>query len=457
MKRKANNGILIQVLTLGLLHSSSGYQSCRLPFCLANKRNTQPTPSLWATVEGTISNFNTEEGNNHPLKITTLDSFFPHHKPRNGRRENKALHDIEFLRKRTSDLLKTTEYCITGSECPIDHNLGRHMKVEKKTFHFLMDGWALSGAPDAIEQSRHLLERLEQLGSFYRLSTGTSKNLQPDVRSYTKFINTISRNGDMKAGQEAEAVLMKMKDLYQQHVNSNPELASSIKPNSYTFTAVIQAHCNANTYESAERAVELTERMVDKYQRGDPDVIPTFRAFNHAIRAFGKHGQAERAEEIFARMVSLYESGIPEAKPRIINYNALISAWANCKREGSAQRAEQVLDRMQANNIEPTTVSYNAVLDAFAKSGDAAEKAEELLIKMEGTTKPNTRSFNSVMNAWAKSRHPEAATKAQNLLYLMERRYEDGDKDVRPDVHSFCTVINGTFEEESDYCSFGGH
>ena len=440
MKSKTN-GILI--LTIGLLQSSSGYQSRRLPFCVHNNHNRQRTSNLWATVEGTIPSSNTEEGNDHPLKITTLDSFLPP-KPRNGRRENKALHDIDFLRKRTSDLLKTTEYCITGSD-PVDHNLGRHMKIEKKTFHFLMDGWALSGAPDAIEQSKQLLERLEQLGNFYRLSSGTNKNLQPDVRSYTKFINTISRNGDMNAGHEAEEVLMKMKDLYQQHVNSNPELASSIKPNSYTFTAVIQAHCNANTYESAERAVELTERMVDKYQRGDPDVTPTYKAFNHAIRAFGKHGQAERAEEIFARMVSLYESGIPEAKPRIINYNALISAWANCKWEGSAQRAEQVLDRMQADNIEPTTVSYNAVLDAFAKSGDAAEKAEELLIKMERTTKPNTRSFNSVMNAWAKSRHPDAASKAQNLLDLMERRYEDGDKDVRPDVHSFCTVINGTF------------
>ena len=57
-----------------------------------------------------------------------------------------------------------------------------------------------------------------------------------------------------------------------------------------------------------------------------------------------------------------------------------------------------------------------------------------------------TYSFSVLSpTAWAKSRDADAALNAEDLLELMEKRYEEGDKDVRPDVHSFCTVINGEF------------
>jgi pentatricopeptide repeat protein len=56
------------------------------------------------------------------------------------------------------------------------------------------------------------------------------------------------------------------------------------------------------------------------------------------------------------------------------------------------------------------------------------------------------RSFNSVINAYAKSRDADAAIKAQDMLDLMEKLHEQGNEEIRPDVHSFCTVINGTLQ-----------
>jgi len=141
-------------------------------------------------------------------------------------------------------------------------------------------------------------------------------------------------------------------------------------------------------------------------------------------------------------MEQLYRSGIAEAKPNAYNYNALISAWAAA---GNAETAKQVLERMQ-RVVKPTVVSFNAVIDAYAKAGQA-QAAEELLRHMmdddDSLPSPNTRSFNSVINAWAKSGEEGAATHAEELLDLMEKGYEEGNNDVRPDVHSFCTVING--------------
>jgi hypothetical protein len=208
--------------------------------------------------------------------------------------------------------------------------------------------------------------------------------------------------------------------------------------------------------------------MIRKYRSGDPDVVPNARSFNAAISAYAKcdsPGAAQQAEHLLNQMDGLYMSGLEEAKPNSFNYNSLISAWANCNDEGSAQRAAEILERMEQCyaygdvSCKPTTVSFNAVIDAYAKSGlpDAAERAEDVLIRMEklyqegGDVKPNTRSFNSVMNAWAKSGRDDAALKAQDLLEYMQRLYKEGNNAVRPDAHSFCTVINGT------WMLLGGH
>jgi hypothetical protein len=84
---------------------------------------------------------------------------------------------------------------------------------------------------------------------------------------------------------------------------------------------------------------------------------------------------------------------------------------------------------------------------------------EELYSSGENVhAKPNVRSFNSVLNAWAKSGQPDAANKAQDMLNRMELLYNQQIRSgsslasaaatadiIRPDVHSFCTVINGTY------------
>lgn len=375
------------------------------------------------------------------IAITPLSgsSALTSHTKRSKRSGNKAMQEPQFLRKRTADLLKATE---KGSNISAPELIGKHMKVEKKTFHFLLDAWAFSGEPDASDQALQLLERMENLSP--------GRVVQPDVRSYTKTINAIARSASANAGDQAEAVLAKLKDLYKKDMQTKPDEAAALKPNSYTYTAVVQAHASSGAPGSAERAEQLTEKMVDKYQRGDNEVKPTAKAFNAVIRAYGKEGRADAAERVFQRMEQLYMSGIKEAKPKAVNYNALISAWANCEREESAERAKNVLESMERlylagdKDVKPTVVSFNAVIDAYAKAGKAQE-AEELLRQMgtENSPSPNTRSFNSVINAWAKSRIDEAAMHAEELLDLMEKRYEEGNSEVRPDVHSFCTVING--------------
>lgn len=424
------------------------------PIPLQVTMDSSPSTGFIEDAKEDNTNENNEDTSRDPIKPEQF-----HHSNSNGKRRpqrnNVAMGDTAFLRKRTTDLLRVTsgEFLSNTSDMESNHNnsLSRRMKVGRKTFNFLIDAWAFSGELDAADHALRLLERME----FLQDCSPDFISSAPDVRSYTKVINAISRSARPDAGDIAEEILNKMEYLYSSGANL------SAKPNTFTYTTVIEAYANSGSEGSAEKAEAILDRMIARFQAGDTDVTPTARSFNAAITAYGKcggSGAAQRAEEIFHRMDAIYMSGIEEAKPSTFNYNALITALANSGEEGSAQRAAEVLERMEQCyasgdlDCRPTTVSFNAVIDAYAKSGEehSASRAEQVLRHMEDLyesgeeVRPNTRSFNSVLNAYAKSGEETGALKAQDLLDFMSSLYERGNEAVRPDVHSYCTVINGT-------------
>jgi len=382
----------------------------------------------------------------------------------NWRRDNPAMGDLGFLRKRTDSLLTSTYHLpatvnMDGSEHQSE-DLVRRFKKDKKTFHFLMDAWAFSGEEDSVDQAVSLLNRMEELSQ--EVGSMTSHLIRPDVRSYTKVINAIARSAQPSSGEMAENILKKMEEKCLAGENW------ALRPNTHTYTAAAEAHANSGVPGSAQSAEEICNVMLLKFEGGDADVRPTARCFNAAISAYAKsaeEGAADRAQYLFDRMEETYkETGMEDVKPNRFNYNSLISAWANCVEVGSAHQAEFVLAKMEDqhqqmslhgntdDSCKPTTISYNSVIDAYAKSGEegSEEKAEQLLRRMEQLylsgenrdAKPNVRSFNSVINAWAKSGREDAAYKAEEILELMEKLFREGNTGVRPDVHSFCTVIN---------------
>ncbi|CAB9519362.1 Pentatricopeptide repeat-containing protein [Seminavis robusta] len=414
----------------------------------------------------------------------------------NKSRLNPAMGDPAFLRKRTEKLLALDTTTTFGGDSQ-SHNRNtissRGMKVNRNTFHFLIDAWAFSGELDATTQAMALLKKMEQLS----FTGGGMASVIPDVRSYTKVMNAMARSATPRAGEMAHEILDKMNYLYQSGENV------AVHPNTFTYTAVVEAYANSGDAHNAER---ICERMVELYLLDDDqDVRPTSRAFNAVINAYAKRGDAERADDVFRRMESVYlTTGLEQVKPNAYNYNSLISAWANCGQEGAAQRAEQVLERMEAAykggdddddsnlkmTMKPTTVTYNAVIDAYSKvrthqdpqhqqqhhqqdeyqwdddmpqqqysAEQVGEKAENILRHMEALynsgenvdAKPNVRSYNTVINVWAKSQSDIGAKRAEEILDLMERMFKGGDSSVAPDVHSFSTVINAWARSQKEH------
>jgi pentatricopeptide repeat protein len=93
-----------------------------------------------------------------------------------------------------------------------------------------------------------------------------------------------------------------------------------------------------------------------------------------------------------------------------------------------------MLLRMEAAGVSPNTVTYNALLDAYAKARDL-KACENMLLRMEAAgVRPDTVTYTALLDAYAKARDLKAC---ENMLLRMEAA------GVSPDTVTFSTLLKG--------------
>lgn len=77
----------------------------------------------------------------------------------------------------------------------------------------------------------------------------------------------------------------------------------------------------------------------------------------------------------------------------------------------------------------------------------AAERAEQILQHMDQlysdrktSIKADSYSYNTVLNAWAKSGQVGAPQRAERILTIMENKFRNGDKTLKPNTRTYTTV-----------------
>ena len=148
---------------------------------------------------------------------------------------------------------------------------------------------------------------------------------------------------------------------------------------------------------AAPQNAERVLRMIRK---------PNRIAYNSVLTAYAKHGQVEDALRILQEMPS----------PELQDYNAVLAAHAKC---GHARHAESLLREMMNAGMEPDLISYNCVLNAWAKS-DEKGAAERALAILESLPSPNARSYSSVATAFLQN------GAVQEVHGLLRRANESG-------------------------------
>jgi len=201
----------------------------------------------------------------------------------------------------------------------------------------------------------------------------------------------------------------------------------SIQPDVKTYTTVIKAWSKSNATDAPEQCQRLLDEMTKATTT--TTLEPNMVAYSAVMDAYARRGRAKEAEQVLRQMMMNGD----EIEPSTRSFNIVLNAWSKsslnknnnnvtddialqqCKRllEEMKQRASIVDDANQNAVVAPNTVTYDTIIHAYASRGRARE-AEELLREMMKM----------------------ASTTARGI--------------VKPDVRSFNVVLNAWSKSDAD-------
>ena len=147
-------------------------------------------------------------------------------------------------------------------------------------------------------------------------------------------------------------------------------------------------------------------------------------------------------------MHDLYDAGELDEPPSVISYSTVLDACAKSNYRDAGDRAELILRQMQNKGVEPNTVSYNSVIDAYVRSG-RFDRAECLLSEMHGASlqgnldvKPMSQTYTVVLSGLSKTKSKNAGERGEKLLNLMKDLARSGELDQAPNIFAFNSVLD---------------
>lgn len=298
-------------------------------------------------------------------------------------------------------------------------------------------------------------------------------SLKPNTVAFNTCIHSWATSGKGREGAlRAQELLLQLESLSESgeldlpidhpcgtNTDGNTEMDTSLKPNVRTYSMVMNAWANVAKVgrESGLDAASRCEDILMKMEvRGaiDSSIRPNLVAYVTSISAWantkGVEYAASKAENILNRMIDLYynedTSELPQLDGDVMNanhdapFNSVITAYARSSDTCAAERALAVLERLEASPIQPSTTSYNAVLDVCAKHGEP-DRALEILDKMKTMSIPvDTTSYDTILNAFAKHDKAGSAERAYDFLRQLEQ--SSSESQFSPSAWSYATVIN---------------
>lgn len=297
----------------------------------------------------------------------------------------------------------------------LDHE---YIEPDGISYNGVVDAWAHSGKPEAIQKVKQIWQHMEQL-----YAEDPDREIKPTIRTVNSIIQAHTRqvqdalesrdlDAARQAAKEAEEFLDLMKERYEQ--TQDPDHM----PDAVTYTAVMDAYGRCGRYHSTLKAKALLEDLIDAYQQsGNPRQKPNVRTYTSLITAWSKTKSPDSTVEAERLVKEMWDSEDRDLQPNARTYTSLIHAWARSMDNNKAQRVLKVLQTMKAKHeqtkkpdLKPTLVTYNTALDACARcQGDLTQQTDALKIafailkavQQDPSIEANSLTFSTLLRAVA--------------------------------------------------------
>jgi pentatricopeptide repeat protein len=336
-----------------------------------------------------------------------------------------------------------------------EEQYNKHMAPDRVCYNVVMSTWANNAShPQALNEIHKLITRLSRLSKI----TGDTERYQPDTRSFNTLIEAyanlaaagLRRNHQWKGITQNDTLTQKSPGFKAEKVLR------------YMYSSYVQ---------SKDDGIDLED------SNGDSDgvgVQPNVKSYNCLVKVFSNLGMPERAEAVLMSMLreKIMDENIKmddfpimnSVPPDRVTFNSVINAWAKSGRPKAGERAEALLGYMHGPNdgfwlhdgrfdglFQANSLSYNSVMNAWSQSGSprGSERAEQILDHMltlpaDSIGRPNGISFSTAIYACIKNNAPE---RAQRILRKMEALLDDENFDDSGNVPPISQLL--------DFC-YGG-
>lgn len=281
------------------------------------------------------------------------------------------------------------------------------------------------------------------------------ESVTPSLTIYNTVLNAYANSFERGAPRRAEMLLDRMKNL--SSTGENPD----IEPDIVSISTVMACHARSRKRANAIRAEELLDEAIKSYSLGNAKMKPDSIMFNCAILAWAQCSStardewdrcgrlleppAERAEMLLHKLLDLSRSGTLEIAPVAQTVNLVLDGWAKSAREDAGDRALRLMRDMPNFGVTADECSYNSVLNAMSKQGDAQSIEKALTIFRElqtlsssgenGRLTISDLSYNVMITVYGRSDDKDGARHAESLLRSME------DNGVQPTIITYNSCI----------------
>lgn len=332
------------------------------------------------------------------------------------------------------------------------------------TYRLLFTSWSNSRQKGAGKRAVELLQ---------------SCPVEPDTLCCNMVLNALANEGDY---QMAEKILM--------------ETLRAKKADRVSIYTIFKAHEKAGTKEAAFRAQEFLGRIDSGADNNNDDDdallrlprkfnLPNARTYASVIGMWAKLGHSQRALDLLdeleikagqpggrrfradqicyqAVIGSLSKGSTKQAKGNAekaqellesmslrfrlnaVTCNTVIKCWTRSNNPAAAK--ENVLHRMLDWRVSPDVVSYNTIIQSYARLG-MVQEAEDLFHELlhsasdDSEVTPNSRTFTAMMMALSTKKSIQSAEKAEYLLATMIQKHQEDEWDTMPDIYTYNTVL----------------
>jgi hypothetical protein len=323
-----------------------------------------------------------------------------------------------------------------------NHRVG----ADRIAYMYVLTAWANSKAPGSALKSMRLLREM------VLLYTEGNDHIKPDHSNFSKVMFALIRSGYY---DEVEELTEELEELYLR--TGDPAFAT----NNECLKASVIAYAKCNLPHKAQDILDsLIEQAVLTQNR---DLMPKRSYFVDVlvswVRAEHHKDSAERAEDLLFRMVELSKSGFPELQPDSKCFEKVIQGWANQRNNPEiGKRSEHIFREMDRNyratgveKLKPTSKTVELVITAFSRSNEskASKRVRSLVREMERRyadgdieMKPTRGAYTSLMLTLRRSHQRNSSKMVREIFDLMQERYKRGDSNLKPDILVYNILID---------------